>query len=444
MDIISAISTAPLASGVAVIRLSGDGALEIAKKMFFPSGKTKVEDFEPYKLYVGEIDGGSFRDYGMCVFFRAPKSYTGEDMVEFHSHGGIAITRGILSKTLELGARIASRGEYTRRAFLNGKLSLSSCEGLIDMIYSESLSEVRAGYNLYREKLTRQVNSLQDRLMEMLSLIDAGIDFPEEEVPEADRTEIALGVKAVSNEIEKLLASYKTGRVVKSGVSVALVGRTNTGKSSILNALLGYDKAIVSDISGTTRDVVEGSIDISGIRFNLFDTAGIREADDKIESMGIERSKKTLAASDIALFIVDGSRGFTEEDRTLYNSVKDKEHLVVVNKTDLEQIKLPISGDICVSAIRNENIEQLKQAIYDKAFSDKIDLSGEYLTEERHYLALSRALTALQSIENGRELPLDLYAIDIKEAWDALGEISGKTASEGIIDEIFSRFCVGK
>ena len=277
-ETIAALSTAVGVGGVAVIRISGDKASEIAEQMFKPLKKIAVKDFEPYKMYVGEIAGEGFGDFGMCVYFKAPNSFTGEDVIEFHCHGGIAITRGILKKAYSLGARPANKGEYTKRAFLNGKMSLSSCEGLIDMINSESVGEVKAGYYLYREKLTASVKAIQADITYALAYIDAGIDYPEEDVVEDNADEIIKAIEKAEAAISEILKRYGKGRIIKQGVKVSLLGRPNTGKSSILNRLLDYDKAIVSSVAGTTRDVVEGEIDINGIRFILSDTAGIRQA----------------------------------------------------------------------------------------------------------------------------------------------------------------------
>ena len=441
---VSAISTAPGVGGVAIIRISGDSPLEIAEKMFKPLGKVGVLDFEPYKLYVGEIDGGHFTDFGMCVYFKAPKSYTGEDMIEFHCHGGIAITQGILRRTFELGATPASKGEFTKRAFLNGKMSLSSCEGLIDMINSESVGEVKAGYYLYREKLTNKIIDLQQKLTYALAYINAGIDYPEEGVTEDNYDEILQTLNLVKSEIENIISRYGKGRKIKHGVKVALLGKPNTGKSSILNALLDYDKAIVSSIAGTTRDVVEGEIDIDGVRFNLFDTAGIRESKDEIESVGIKRSENLLEESDVCVVVLDGSRPLEEDDRKILKQTEDKERIVVINKNDLIESSFA-SGDVTVSAKTGYNIEELKTKLAQKAFGGKIDLNVDFLTEERHLSALKNALNCINDAILGFSVnTADLSSIDINSAWSYLGEVSGETANERIIDEIFSKFCVGK
>ena len=443
MENIAAISTGAVASGVAVIRISGDTPLSVAEKMFKPVGKIKVCDFEPNKMYAGEISADGFTDFGMCVYFKAPKSFTGEDTVEFHCHGGLAITRGILSKILESGARLAENGEFTKRAFVNGKLSLASAEGLIDMINSRSVSGVKAGYYLYREKLTNEINGLQDILTDVLSQIDVNMDFPEEGLETEATKEVKENLTLVINKISALLDSYRTGRALKDGVSVGIVGKPNTGKSSILNALLNYDKAIVSNVAGTTRDIVEGSIDIEGVRFNFSDTAGIRDSEDKIEAIGVDMSKKIVNESDLLLFVMD-SADITYEDDAIYQIIKDKNLIVAVNKTDISDAK-DNRADIYISALKKENVDKLRSLIYQKTVGNGIDLSGDFLCEERHYQALKVAKEKLvQALSGVDVVSLDLLAIDVKDGWDALGAISGRTATEEIIGNIFSKFCVGK
>lgn len=440
---IAAISTGLVASGVAVIRISGDTPLKIAEQMFKPTGKIKVCDFEPNRLYTGEILAENFSDFGMCVYFKGPKSFTGEDTVEFHSHGGIAITRGILNKILSLGVRLARNGEFTKRAFLNGKLSLSSAEGLIDMINSESESGVKAGYYLYREKLLKKVEDIQNVLTDALSQIDVDMDFPEEDIESTATPVIAKQLADCITQIDELLKTYRVGRTLKNGVNVAIVGKPNTGKSSTLNALLNFDKAIVSAVAGTTRDVVEGSIDINGVRFNFADTAGIRQSNDTIEMLGVDLSKKIVNQSDLIVFIADGL-DFNDKDEEILDFIKDKNHIFVVNKTDCSNFT-DKRADLYISAINKTNVDGLRNAIYAKTVGNGIDLNGDFLCEERHFEALKNAKEKLLMAKASVGVaPLDLLAIDVKDAWDYLGEISGKTATEEIINNIFSKFCVGK
>lgn len=441
-DTIAAISTGIIASGVAVIRLSGENSIKTASQIFKPKGKVKVEDFEPYKMYPGEIVADSFCDFGLCVYFKAPKSFTGEDVVEIHSHGGIAIAKGVLKSCLSHGARLAENGEFTKRAFFNGKISLSSAEGLIDMINSETESGVRAGYYLYRENLKKQVDKMQDELKDALSELDADMDFPEEdlEIPAKERT--MERVTGVYRNIEKLLSTFSHGRAVKNGVKVGIIGKPNTGKSSLLNAFLDYDKAIVSNIAGTTRDIVEGAIDINGVRFNFSDTAGIRESRNEIESLGVILSKKILDESDVLLLVIDGNN-FNKDDEDIIRLVKDKNVIVVMNKSDTGCDYT--DADVKISALKKQGIEELKELMFEKTIGRGFDLNGDFLCEERHFEALSRARNSLkEAIDGAKYLTNDLIEIDVSSAWRALGEISGKTASEDIIDNIFSKFCVGK
>ena len=441
-DNIAAISTALGAAGVAVIRISGDTPLTVAEKLFKPLGKISVGDFEPNKMYVGEINADDFCDFGMCVFFKAPRSFTGENVVEFHTHGGTAIVKGVLKKILASGARLAERGEFTKRAFMNGKLSLSSAEGLIDMINSETESGVRAGYALYREKLTAKITEMQNVLLDAVSQIDVDMDFPEEDLEATSEARVRDDLENVLAQTEKLISTFRTGRVLKNGVKVGIVGKPNTGKSSLLNALLSYDKAIVSGIAGTTRDVVEGAIDVDGVRFNLYDTAGIRDTDDEIEHVGVAMSEKTVKECDALLFVADAG-DITEEDEKIYASVKDKNVIFVVNKTDLSDEK-DERADVYISAASGENVEELKKMLYER-FVGKVDTNADYLCEERHLAALSVARDKISSALSvlGKE-PLDILAIDVRAAWQSLGEITGKTATEEIINNIFSKFCVGK
>ena len=440
---ISAISTAPLASGVAIIRISGNSPLEIAEKMF--KCKTPISSFEPYKMYVGIIDGGNIKDFGMCVYFKAPKSYTGEDMVEFHCHGGVAISRAILKKTLELGCRLAERGEFTRRAFLNGKMSLSSCEGLVDMINAESEAQAKMGFYLYREKLLNKIISIQKDLKYVLALIDANIDYPEEDIEFAEYDKIKASLLNAKNQIVPLLNSFNGASKIKNGVNIAICGKPNAGKSSILNAILDCDKAIVTNIEGTTRDVVEGSKIIEDIKFNFYDTAGIRESDNVIEQMGIEKSKKIIDTADIVLLILDGESEPTDKDRELLDLLKGKNLIVVVNKLDKLCKAYENLGDIYVSAKTLENIDSLEKLIVKKANLSSLSTDGDFLTEERHYIALDNALKDLdKALATIDTYPLDLVSVDIKSAWRELGLISGETCDEAVISEIFAKFCVGK
>ena len=443
-ETIAAIATAPGKGGVAIVRMSGKDALIIAQKIFTPKGKVSVERFEPYRMYPGTIDAEGFSDYGLCVYFKAPRSYTGEDVVEFQCHGGEHIARGILKKLFSLGVKSAGKGEFTRRAFLNGKLSLASAEGIADMINGESEAELRAGYFLYEETLTQKVREEQAVLKELLASIGASVDYPEEDLEEETTDEIKRKLLPVTARLKGLCGGYQTGKKIKSGVTVALCGKPNTGKSSILNRLLGYEKAIVSEIAGTTRDAVEGTLEIHGVKFNLYDTAGVRESGDRLESIGIDKAEAIIRSADVAVFVADSFLGADEEDARVLSLVQGKPLIKVFNKIDLSRDETPTDADVCTSAVTGEGIVRLRELLYEKSMGERSE-SAAFLVEERHYDALKRACTYLEKATSacGRE-PLDLVALDITDGWSALGEITGETASEAIIEEIFSKFCVGK
>ena len=427
-DLISAIATAVGAGGIAVVRMSGRGALSVARKMFSRKG-----EFQPNYMYAGEIDAGTFRDYGMCVYFRAPKSFTGEDVVEFHCHGGTEIARGILKRTLELGARLAERGEFTKRAYLNGKLSLSAAEGVGEMIAASSEAQVRAGYLLYNEKLTSLGTALQRKLTQCLAEVDADLDYPEEDLNASSRAEIVATLREVGQELSALLSQYAAGRKIRSGVSVALVGAPNAGKSSLLNALLGYERAIVSDVAGTTRDVVEGTLEIEGVNFRITDTAGLRESADAIEREGVRRAREAMKGADVIVWL--------KEDGEVPEFPEGTPVITVGAKSDLARRE---DCDIVLSSYTGEGLDALRRLLYERGFGREND--GAFLLSERHYRAAQAAheavKEALASAEGG--LPPELYAEDIRRAWETLGTLSGETASEAIVTEIFEKFCVGK
>lgn len=454
-DTIAAIATANGRGGVAIIRVSGANALSVAQKMFRPTGRTAVADFEPYRMYPGSIDAGGFTDFGLCVYFRAPGSYTGEDIVEFHCHGGTEISKGVLKRAFSVGARPAEAGEFTKRAFLNGKMSLSAAEGVADMINAQSESLIKAGYSLYKDKLNEKIESARKELTTLLAGIEADIDYPEEDLQSSvpDLKNIKEGLGALCKQLKVLCASYeKVGKQVKNGVTVAIVGLPNSGKSSLLNALLGYDKAIVSDVAGTTRDVVEGEIGMKGFLFHLYDTAGIRESEDFIERIGVEKAEKILDEADIVLHVIDPTAENKAENRKIHAAVIEKKRmlsLVLFNKSDLlsdKNLTSPFADTECIvlSAKEKDNVEEVARRMC-AALENAYDFDSQFVVEERHYRALSSAIERLDAARiNCDTVPLDVLTVDIAQAWSDLGEITGETANEEIISEIFSKFCVGK
>ena len=426
-EVISAIATAQGRGGVAVIRMSGSGALEIAKRMFSRKG-----EFTPNVMYPGTIECDTFRDFGMCVYFRAPKSFTGEDVVEFHCHGGAEIARGVLRKTILLGARAAERGEFTKRAFLNGKISLSAAEGMADMIDAESTAQVRAGYSLYCERLTEEGKRLQKLLNHCLASIDADVDYPEEDLNADSRVEISLKLREVERALTALLSQYRAGKKIKEGVNVAICGKPNAGKSSLLNALLGYERAIVSSVAGTTRDIVEGSIEINGVLFRLTDTAGLRDSGDEVEREGIRRAKKAISAADIIVYL--------KEEGDAPELPQNTPVITVGAKSDIARKQ---GCDVLLSSKTGEGLDELKALLFERGYGKESDI---FLLEERHYRAAGEAkdavAAAISAVEGG--LPAELYASDVERARVALGTFSGETSSEAVITEIFEKFCVGK
>lgn len=435
-QVITAISTPSGTGGVAIIRLSGDGALDIAEKVFVPVGKVKVPDFVPHIMYAGKILCQGFTDFGYCVYFKAPHSFTGEDVVELHCHGGSEISRGVLKATILSGARLAERGEFTKRAFVNGKLSLSSAEGMIDMINAESLAEVRAGSMLYGEKLSKDIIAVQQKLKDILAGIAADIDYPEEDVAGTDLADVGQRLEDIYSTLKGLADSYSAGKFIKSGVTVAICGAPNVGKSSLLNTLLGCEKAIVSPIAGTTRDIVEGCISIDGVKFNLLDTAGIREQAEEIEAIGIDRARRILSTADVVVCVSETG------DFSAADGVDEGRLIRVFGKSDGTS---PFGKyDVAVSSVTGDGIERLKEFLVTKSLGGK-SLDSAYVIEERHYAAIVRAKDKLKEAISGLEsFPLDLISLDLRETWRILGEITGETADEEIISTVFEKFCVGK
>lgn len=435
-DTIAAIATPAGTGGVAIIRISGPSALAVAQKVFKPTAGVVVKDFTPYQMYTGKIMCDGFTDFGMAVYFRAPKSFTGEDVIELHCHGGEQIARGVLGAVIAAGATLAGRGEFSKRAFVNGKLSLSSAEGMIDMINAESLAQIRAGSMMYTEKLTNKVKDIQSVLTDTLAQIAADTDYPEEGIEETELSTLGQDLTKILNEVQTLSSTYSVGRLIKNGVTVTICGSPNVGKSSLLNALLGYEKAIVSSIAGTTRDMVEGTISIDGVKYNLTDTAGIREGADVLEDMGIDRAKRALTCADLVLCISE------KGDFSAADGVEEARLIKVFSKSDAAK---PFGDyDVAISSLTGEGLEELKKLMSKKSNAGAT-LEGAYLIEERHYNALKRASQRLQAAINAIGVfPLDLISMDIRAAWQILGEITGETADEEVISTVFAKFCVGK
>jgi tRNA modification GTPase len=439
---ICAIATPPGRGGVGIIRISGSLSFEIASKLFKAANGKSVKDFRPRELVYGRLDTGAFSDTCLCVRFVSPNSFTGEDSVEFHCHGGTALLSGILKAVIDLGARLAQNGEFTKRAFLNGKLDLSECEGLIDIINAESEAAVKAASDLLQGKLSQKIMALQDDLKQLLSHTEVIMDYSEEGIAEITKGQIKAGLENIAEELRVLSESYGAGSCVKEGVRVALCGKPNVGKSTLFNALLGCERAIVTDIAGTTRDALEGSYIYKGVLFRVYDTAGIRESKEFIESKGIEISKKYIKSSDAAVFLAESGE-LSQEDKDVLKLLEDKKHIKVLNKSDRYN-KDAQGFDLSISALNGSNVEKLKEMLYSMLIGE-VYSGGLMLTNYRHYDAVVRARECLTQITGDIDnMYMDMIAYNLRGAWEALGEITGENSIESVIDNIFSRFCLGK
>lgn len=445
---IVAISTPIGVGGISIVRMSGKNAITIADKLFSTKKGIKPSDFNNRELVLGKFNGSVAKDNCLCVVFRAPNSFTGENMVEFQCHGGVKITECILNDCIKMGASMAENGEFSMRAFLNGKLSLSEAEGMIDLINAESESELTAGYNLMNGKLNNEINNFQKELIDILSEIEVSFDYPEEDIEYTTIPLVKEKLDELIKRIDNLLLTKKTGSVIKNGINAVIVGRPNVGKSSILNSLLNKNKAIVTDIAGTTRDVIEDAFEINGVKVNIIDTAGIRKTKDIVEKIGVDKSYEQIKLADVVLLVLDNSSELTGEDKELLDLIKDKKHIIIANKIDKPtkyNYKNLDKNMVFVSASTGENINKIKEMIFNLVI-DKNLFSGEILiTNTRHINALERAKKALVSAyKNIDNVTLDLVSVDIHEAYNDIGEITGNSSNEAILDSVFSKFCLGK
>lgn len=438
-DTIAAISTADAMGAVSIIRISGPDTFEIVKKLCHKD----MRNMEGYRMVRSEIyDQQEVVDDSLISVFHAPYSYTGEDVVELNCHGGVYLTHKILQLVLGLGARLAKRGEFTQRAFLNEKMDLSQAEAIQDLIVAEDEINTKAAIHTLKGSILRVLRPLEEELIQMIAHIEVNIDYPEyDDVEMLVESDILPKAKAWRQQLEKLVLESEKAQVVKWGVQTVIVGRPNVGKSSLLNALLEEDKAIVTDIAGTTRDIVEGNIRIGSFSLHLIDTAGIRDSNDRIEQMGIEKSKKMIEKAQLILLVMDGSQELTIEDQELLEQTKDKTRIIIYNKKDLGS---KYSG-VQISASTGQ-IEALKEKLEALFQQEVLAASGDTLANDRQIGLAKAALGAMDqaiaSLEAGMEL--DLVTLDLQESWNCLKEMSGGRSREGLLDEIFSRFCLGK
>lgn len=445
---ICAISTPIGVGGISIIRLSGKNSLNIVNKIL----ETPLINPEPRKMQLKKITANNIKDNAMVVYFKAPFSFTGEDLVEIQCHGGVFLTNEILKALLNNGASLAENGEFTKRAFMNGKISLDKAEGVIDMINAESEEQLKAGYELLNGNLTKKITEMQNILTDILAETDVSIDYPENDIEYTTIEKFNQKTTDLLNEIINIKNTSDTGMIIKNGINIAILGSPNVGKSSLMNALLGYNRAIVTNIAGTTRDTLVESYVYNGIKVNLIDTAGIRESDNEVEKIGINLAKEKLKTADLVLFVLDSTRKISQEEINLFNSISTKK-LIVINKIDnknadfnLNSLNINSTKFIEISALENKNIDSLKQLIYDEIINKNIMGNSTIITNIRHKNALENAekslkdaLETLNSTQN-----LELFSIDLSNSYNYLGEITGTTSVENIIDRIFSKFCLGK
>lgn len=433
MDTICAISTAVGNGGVAIIRISGDNALAVGGTVFDKLNHNPKPRFAIF----GELKFNDVRDEALALYFPAPHSFTGENVVELQIHGGYYLAQSLVKFLTANGARLAERGEFSRRAVLNGQMDMSKAEGIIDLINANSLSQLRAGANLLAGAMSEFVATIQDELTELMCEVNVALDYPEHDIEYITAQKISAKCKEINQKINKKLATADTGLLVKNGVNVVLAGKPNVGKSSLLNALLGYERAIVTDIAGTTRDTVSESYEHNGVRFNIIDTAGLRDTDNIVEEAGIKRAKNEINHADIVLHIIDATA--PDESEITANNV-----LRVLNKIDEKSAK-NLACDIQISAKTGAGVYELKQLIFDKTINSNVLLNGDFLTNSRHINCLRETATALNdTISHCDSATLDCLAVTLMQAWNKLGEITGECANEKILNEIFSRFCLGK
>ena len=455
-DTISAIATPPGEGGIGIVRVSGRQALPIARRLFTPL----PQRLQSHRIYVGSVidpSSGEHVDRALLLTFLAPRSYTGEDVVEFSCHGGALILRRVLRLCLQTGARLAEPGEFTLRAFLNGRLDLAQAEAVADLVRARTETAHRLAMRQHEGELSRAVHALRDEVLSLLAGIEAHLDFSDD-IGEMDYSLLSRQMDALLAKCEKLLTTARYGRLAREGATVVIAGRPNVGKSSLLNALLGEERAIVTDIPGTTRDVIKESIQVRGIPAQLWDTAGLRQTEDVVERFGVERTQRSLQNADLVLFVLSAPDGFTDEDRHLLAQLPQEQVVLVWNKCDIvpkedaRRLSTQISREhrapvVPVSALTGWNLHELVEVMGEKLLgSDFTTPEGAVVTSERHQIALQQTMQSLQLAKASAEagLPGELLSVDVRGALNALGLITGETVTEDIVERIFSQFCIGK
>lgn len=458
MSTIAAISTAPAIGGIGIVRMSGKDCFEVLEKIFKPKNPETIENIAGYRIKYGTIvnpETNRVVDEVLVSYFKCPKSYTAENMCEINSHGGIVVLREILEICLKNGAELAKPGEFTERAFLNGRIDLTQAEAIIDIINAKSTREAQESANQLEGYLSRKINEIREKIMDIMVNIEANIDYPEYDVEEVSNKDAENKLKEIENELIKLSKTFENGKILKEGVKIAIIGSPNAGKSSLLNSMLKEERAIVTDIAGTTRDIIEEQISIEGIPFKVIDTAGIRDAKDKIEQIGIEKSKKAANEADVILAVFDSSVPLNDEDREILNLLKHKKSIIVLNKTDLKQIVnneckeiQDVNTEVInISLKNNEGLERIYESLVKMFNLNQINLDNELtITNIRHQELINKAIESTRMALNdlNNSMPIDIISINIKEILEHLGEITGDNVSEDIIKNIFAKFCLGK
>ncbi|MCQ4637456.1 tRNA uridine-5-carboxymethylaminomethyl(34) synthesis GTPase MnmE [Anaerovorax odorimutans] len=453
-DTIAAIATAYGEGGIGIVRVSGPKTFEILEQVFVPAGDG-ISNRKMTYGYIEDREKEQKIDEVLCVFMKAPHTYTREDVAEINCHGSMVALRKTLELVLRKGARLAEPGEFTKRAFLNGRLDLSQAEAVIDMIKAKTDKTFDVALEQLDGQLSQKVINIRQLLLDLLVNLTVNIDYPDEDIEELTYEDLEIQISQISDMVEKLLATADTGKIIREGLKVAIIGKPNVGKSSLMNELLRETRAIVTEIPGTTRDTIEEIISIRNIPIRLTDTAGIRETEDKIEKIGIEKSKKSFNEADLIIFVMDSSRDISDEDREIIQYIGGRRAIVLINKIDLgrtwkrEDIEelLPNSSVLETSLLEKTGIEEIEEVILDMVYGGKVKQNESLMvTNVRHKDLLERAKSSLEDARNmtlGREA-LDFIEIDIKNAYESLGEIIGETVSDDIINEVFSRFCLGK
>ncbi|MDD6402711.1 MAG: tRNA uridine-5-carboxymethylaminomethyl(34) synthesis GTPase MnmE [Mollicutes bacterium] len=451
-DTICAIATSQGVGAIAIIRISGEDSIKVVNKIF--KGKD-LEKVESHTINYGHItDGDKIIDEVLVSVMKAPKTFTAEDTVEINTHGGISPTNKVLELLLENGCRLAEPGEFTKRAFLNGRIDLLEAEAVMDMINSKTDAQRQMAINQIGGKVSDLINSLRSDMVQIISNINVNIDYPEYDDVDIITNEILIPkITSLKARIEKILKESENGKIIKEGIKTSIVGRPNVGKSSLLNALLEEDKAIVTDIAGTTRDIVEGQITINGILLNMIDTAGIRKTEDKIEAIGVEKSFKMIDDSELVLLMLNNNENLSNDIKEIIEKIKEKHYIAIINKIDLEnklnrdELGIPLDKIVEISVKENKGIDDLKEKIVKMFNIDELETKDPtYLNNSRSISILKRCLKSINDIEYGlkNNMPIDMIELDIKNIWEELGTINGTTYEEELLDEMFQRFCLGK